>query len=56
MAKTSDPGPLKLVGYGMEQEANLENNGHTVVLSLNSPLLSPYMFGGRLPGKDRYKA
>eukprot|EP00092_Neocalanus_flemingeri_P035567 GFUD01038713.1.p1 GENE.GFUD01038713.1~~GFUD01038713.1.p1 ORF type:complete len:389 (+),score=95.47 GFUD01038713.1:263-1429(+) len=54
LAEPSDPGPLRLVGYDMEMGANLENNGHTVVMSLTS-LVKPYMFGGRLPGKERFE-
>jgi len=54
LAALSDPGPLHFVGYDMELGANLENNGHTVVLSLSS-LVRPYMFGGRLPGKERFE-
>ena len=37
----------------MEFGASLENNGHTVVMSLTSRM-KPYMFGGRLPGTERY--
>jgi len=45
---------LRLVGYDMKLGASLENNGHTVVLSLTSRL-KPYIFGGRLPGTDRFE-
>eukprot|EP00090_Calanus_glacialis_P025332 TRINITY_DN39557_c0_g1_i1.p1 TRINITY_DN39557_c0_g1~~TRINITY_DN39557_c0_g1_i1.p1 ORF type:complete len:383 (+),score=83.77 TRINITY_DN39557_c0_g1_i1:257-1405(+) len=54
LSVNSDPGPLRLVGYDMEFEASLENNGHTVVLSLISRM-RPYMFGGRLPGNERFE-
>jgi len=53
-AEHSDPGPVRLVGYDMKLGANLENNGHTVVLSLTSSI-KPYIFGGRLPGTDRFE-
>jgi len=53
-AEYSDPGPIRLVGYDMEFGASLENNGHTVVMSLTSRM-KPYMFGGRLPGTERFE-
>jgi len=54
LATLADPGPIRLVAYDRVLPATVENNGHTVVLSLNS-VLKPYMFGGRLPSNERFE-